>query len=139
MLTAPGLSARGDVTPGLAENRRNFSSAAAPPAAAQPPGCCPQLSVPSGCRVLLFPSLSSSFNPWQPAACSQVAAGAEEQEQDESPVAVPLGCCGAELQKVFFFLLINLWDRVKHCEKPLVYYYYHYCYFLKALAAQTGL
>lgn len=135
MLTAPGLSARGDVTPGLAENRRNFSSAAAPPAAAQPPGCCPQLSVPSGCRVLLFPSLFSSFNPWQPAACSQVAAGAEEQEQDESPVAVPLGCCGAELQKVLIF--VN--QPLGQSEKPLVFYYYHYCYFLKALAAQTGL
>lgn len=61
MLTAPRLSACGDVRRGLAENHRNFSCAA-PPAAAEPWDPIPSHWCPGSAAG-------------QPAASFQVAAG----------------------------------------------------------------
>lgn len=79
MLTALRLSAWGDVTRGLAENHRNFSCAASPPAAELwdpiPSHWCPGSSTLQGSAPPIPLHVSVSFNPCQPAAGSQVAAG----------------------------------------------------------------
>lgn len=86
----------------------------------------------AGCSLSLFSPLPLTLGGQQRALRWQ-------QEQDESPAWLfPKDVVGLSYKKCLFSLM-NLWERVKHCEKPVVVFFYYYCYFLKALATQTGL